>query len=430
MRKISIKYGDFHKLYQATHHEVDYYVQTHRREYALVNASVEKDAEMLDIEFSNGYKLTAAKEHAFMNLDGESILAKDLKHNTRILTIHGSIYVTSIKSTKENKAYDINIDAPHWYINDESGGIIHHNTLFGLVICKAYLDQHPDAMMIFYDSEGGASQDYFESVGIDLNRVLYFPIMSIEDLKFDMIEKLEAVREEVDKNKEDVKFIWFIDSLGNLASNKEIDDAVDKKSVADMTRAKAMKSFFRVVTPYFKNYNMSLITIQHTYQEIGGMGAPRQIVAGGTGNIYSADEIFTIGKRQIREGSQVVGWQFILNIEKSRSIRERAAIPFDVTYDDGIDKYSGLLDIALITGHVEAPSQGWYSRPSVEEDKRWRRRQTSTSEFWDPLLQDETFKAAVTELYKIGGSSSEILKKSLDEMIQEGMVDEDTGEVL
>src|SRR5699024_7187031 len=115
-------------------------------------------------------------------------------------------------------------------------------TLFGLIICKAYLDQNPDALMIFYDSEGGASQDYFESVGIDLDRVLYFPIMNIEDLKFDMMDKLEAIRAEVDKTNENAEFIWLIDSLGNLASSKEVEDAIDKKSVADMTRAKAMKS--------------------------------------------------------------------------------------------------------------------------------------------------------------------------------------------
>lgn len=298
-------------------------------------------------------------------------------------------------------------------------------TLFGLVACKAYLDAEPDAYMVFYDSEGGASAEYFESVGIDPDRVIYIPVMNIEELKFDIVQKLEEIKKNYSETGKYEKFIWFTDSLGNLASVKEIQDALDAKSVADMTRAKAMKSLFRIITPYFKNYNMQMICIMHTYDEIGGMGAPKQIMSGGTGAMYSADEVFIVGKRQIKDGTDLLGWQFILNVEKSRSIKEKSAIPFDVTYEGGIDKFSGLLDIACITGHVIKPKVGWFTRPSVENDKSWRKKETSTDEFWQPILNDESFLKAVHEMYALNGNNT-LLQEKMSELV----VDQETGEVI
>lgn len=318
---------------------------------------------------------------------------------------------------------------PSYGITSLAGKSRSFKTMFGLVVCKAYMDANPDSFMIFYDSEGGASESYFDTIGIDTDRVIYIPIMNIEELKFDIMEKLSTIKKEVDETGKGNEFVWFIDSVGNLASIKEVTDALDQKSVADMTRAKALKSLFRMITPYFKNYGMKLIAIQHTYDEIGGMGAPKQIMSGGQGGMLSSDEVFIIGKRQIKDGSDLVGWQFILNAEKSRSIREKSAIPFEVTYEGGIDKFSGLLDIACVTGHVEKPKMGWYTRPSVENDKNWRKKETSTDEFWEPLLNDETFQKAVHDLYALGGNP--ILQGKIDNLLAENPeIDQETGEIL
>jgi len=158
-------------------------------------------------------------------------------------------------------------------------------TLFGLIACKAYLDAYPDAHMIFYDSEGGASQEYFESVGIDVERVIYVPVMNVEELKFDLVTKLEDIRAEYEsakKEEDKPRFVVFVDSIGNLASIKEVRDAMSDNPAADMgTRAKALKAFFRIATPYFDRCEMSMIGTMHTYDDMGSMGAPKQIMSGG-----------------------------------------------------------------------------------------------------------------------------------------------------
>ena len=197
-----------------------------------------------------------------------------------------------------------------------------------------------------------------------------------------------------------------------------------------MTRAKQMKSVFRMITPYLKTNDIPMVGINHTYDEIGGVGAPKKIVSGGQGAYYSADTIFVVGRRQIKEGKEITGWTFVLNVEKSRFVKEKAAIPFDVMFDGGISKYSGLLDVALITGHVETPKKGWYTRPSIEEDKNWRRKESNCDEFWEPILADESFHEAVKKLYSLdsGKMFSEDLIEALGATVEE--IDYETGEIL
>lgn len=305
----------------------------------------------------------------------------------------------------------------------------HFKSGFMLVHAKAYMDKYEDSIMIFYDSEFGSSAKYFENAGIDNDRVLHIPIKNVEDLKFDIMLKLQEIEKDVHAG-ETPRIIICIDSVGNLASKKEVEDAVDEKSVADMTRAKQMKSLWRMVTPYLTMCRIPCIAINHTYKTLALHST--SVVGGGTGGIYSSNTIFIIGRRQIKEGTEVTGWSFILNAEKSRNIKEKSAIPVEVTFDGGINRFSGLLEIALLTGHVTKPKNGWYTRPSVEDDKNWRKAASDSREFWDPIINDPTFDKEVGELFKIGGKRllTEEMIETVDSDITSYQVDEETGELL
>lgn len=135
-------------------------------------------------------------------------------------------------------------------------------TLLGLLCMKAYLDEHEDGIAILYDSEFGITNDYLINIGIDTSRVVHIPIMNIEELKFDFTQKLNDIEK-------DDKVYFFVDSLGNLASKKEVEDAEDGKSVADMSRAKQVKSLFRIITPHFTLKDIPCVMINHTYKEQG-----------------------------------------------------------------------------------------------------------------------------------------------------------------
>jgi RecA/RadA recombinase len=279
----------------------------------------------------------------------------------------------------------------------------HFKTSFALLMASAYLQAKPNAIMLFYDSEFGSPQAYFDQFGIDTNRVLHTPIANVEELKFDIVAQLEAIEKTDD-------VIIVIDSIGNLASKKELEDAINEKSVADMSRAKSLKGLFRMVTPYLAMKSIPLLAINHTYKEIGLF--PKDIVSGGTGIMYSADNVWIVGRRQNKTGKEVIGYDFIINVEKSRFVKEKSKIPVSVTWEGGIDPYSGLLDIGLAGGYVTKPSNGWYQLVDKETGEclgtKVREKDTRTREFWSDLLESDDFKSFIRNGYQIGGQVTEI----------------------
>jgi len=295
----------------------------------------------------------------------------------------------------------------------------HFKTAFSLLMAKSYMDKYEDAALLFYDSEFGTPQSYFDTFGIDTKRVVHTPLTDVEQLKFDIMQQLQNV----DRGDH---LIIVIDSIGNLASKKEVEDALEGKSAADMTRAKQMKSLFRMVTPHLNLKDIPLVVVNHTYMEIGMF--PKAIVGGGTGAMYSADNVYILGRQQEKEGTEIVGYNFIINVEKSRYVKEKSKIPVSVSFDGGLSKWSGLLDLALESKHVVKPSNGWYAKcdPTTGEveDKKYRIKETDSKDFWLPILTSKTFYDFIKSKYSIGQGGQMMQEDELDKALEELEFDE------
>ena len=279
----------------------------------------------------------------------------------------------------------------------------HFKSSFALKIASAYMKQYPEAVMLFYDSEFGSPQEYFQNFDIDTERVLHTPVTNVEELKFDLINQLEQLER-------DDKVIIIIDSIGNIASKKELDDALNEKSVADMSRAKALKGLFRMCTPHLTIKDIPMLAINHTYKEIGLF--PKAVVSGGTGIYYSADNIWIIGRRQNKVGTEIQGYDFVINVEKSRYVREKSIIPITVSWEGGIDVASGLLDVALAGEFVVKPKNGWYAKVDQETgeiDGKNLRQKELTKDFWYDIINSDKFKKFIEDQYKIGVVPEEIV---------------------
>lgn len=287
----------------------------------------------------------------------------------------------------------------------------HFKSMYALMMASAYMKKYPEAVLMFYDSEFGSPIEYFQSAGIDPSRVLHMPIKNLEELKFDLVKQLDALK------RGDRVFI-LIDSIGNLASVKEATDALDGKGTADMSRAKYLKGLYRIITPYLRMRDIPLVQIAHIYMSQDLF--PKAIVSGGTGIVLSSDNVWLVSRSQDKDGTELQGFNFNINIEKSRYTRERTRIPITVKFDSGLSRYSGLLDIAIDLGFIVKPTQGWYSRVfdgGEIEAKKWRAKDTDTAAFWDPMLSNITFLAAVEQKYKI--SNGALLDDEIDEEMDE-----------
>jgi hypothetical protein len=187
-----------------------------------------------------------------------------------------------------------------------------------------------------------------------------------------------------------------------------------------MSRAKQIKSLFRMVTPHLSLKDIPMVVVNHTYKTMEIYA--KDVVGGGTGSYYSADNIFILGRQQEKEGTDVIGYNFIINVEKSRYVREKSKIPISVKFDGGISKWSGLLEMALESGHVVKPSNGWYSKidseTGVVEEKKYRLKDTDNKDFWLPVLSQKSFQKWVENNYQISTgaiiSSEDDISKELD----------------
>lgn len=276
----------------------------------------------------------------------------------------------------------------------------HFKTGYALLLAASFLKKYNEGIILFYDSEFGTPQKYFETFGINLDCVVHTPVTDIEELKHDISVQLQNL------DRSD-KVMIVIDSIGNLASKKETDDAIEGKTVADMSRAKALKSLFRIVTAKLTLKDIPMIAINHTYKEIGMF--PKDIVGGGTGSYYGADNIWIIGRQQEKEDGEIAGYHFVINVEKSRYVREKSKIPITLTYENGINKWSGLLDLAMEGGYIVKPKNGWYARVNKETGEVGSNMRAGdfidNSEFWTALLKETDLASFIENKYTLAMGS-------------------------
>ena len=145
-------------------------------------------------------------------------------------------------------------------------------------------------------------------------------------------------------------------------------------------------------------YDLSVADAEHYVLKNG-------VVTHNTGVMYSANDVWIIGRRQEKTGTEISGYHFIINIEKSRFVKEKSKIPISVSWDGGIEKWSGLLDLALETGHVVKPKNGWYMamNPNTQEELsgNLRAAQTMTEEFWTAIFDKTDFEKCIEKRYKV-----------------------------
>lgn len=192
----------------------------------------------------------------------------------------------------------------------------------------------------------------------------------------------------------------FLDQSVNVwtpASDLMVDDIVTRgNKQSGLAISKITKVGRRKV------YDISVRDAQHYILKNG-------VVSHNTGGMYSANQVFIIGKAQEKDGTDLIGYKFTINIEKSRFVREKSKFPFIVTYTGGVDKWSGLLDIALESGHVIKPKVGWYNKVDMVtgevSEKAYREKNTHDAEFWNSVISCPKFKEFTNERYCVGAGS-------------------------
>ena len=217
-------------------------------------------------------------------------------------------------------------------------------TFFALGIVKAFLDKNKDAGVIYFESESALTKDLVESRGIDSKRMVIVPVATVQEFRHQSIKVIDKYLEQDEKNRKPLMFV--LDSLGMLSTTKEMEDTAEGKETRDMTRSQIVKAAFRVLTLKLGKAKVPMIMTNHTYDVIGSM-FPQKEMGGGSGLKYAASNIVYLSKRKEKDGKEIIGNIIHCKNYKSRLTKENALIDVRLTYKDGLDKYYGLLDLAI-----------------------------------------------------------------------------------
>ena len=137
-----------------------------------------------------------------------------------------------------------------------------------------------------------------------------------------------------------------LDSLGMLSTTKEVEDTSDGKETRDMTRAQVLKAAFRVLTLKLAKAKVPMVVTNHTYDVVGSM-FPTKEMGGGSGLKYAASSIVYLSKKKEKDGTEVIGNIVHCKNPKSRLTRENKMVDVRLTYDKGLDRHYGLIDLAV-----------------------------------------------------------------------------------
>ena len=217
-------------------------------------------------------------------------------------------------------------------------------TFFALGIVKAFLEKNKDAGVIYFESESALTRDLVETRGIDSKRMVIVPVATVQEFRHQSIKVIDKYIEQDEKTRKPIMFV--LDSLGMLSTTKEMEDTAEGKETRDMTRSQIVKAAFRVLTLKLGKAKVPMIMTNHTYDVIGSM-FPQKEMGGGSGLKYAASNIVYLSKRKEKDGKEVIGNIIHCKNYKSRLTKENALIDVRLTYKDGLDKYYGLLELAI-----------------------------------------------------------------------------------
>ncbi|ADO99611.1 recombination protein [Cyanophage S-RIM12_RW_29_1109] len=215
-------------------------------------------------------------------------------------------------------------------------------TFFCLGIVQHFLDSNPDAGVIYFESESAISKQMIEDRGIASDRMMIVPVSTIEEFRTQSCRILDKYMEQKEDERKPLMFV--LDSLGMLASNKEVEDVANDKQVRDMTKSQLIKGAFRVLTLKLGKANVPMLVTNHTYDVIGSY-VPMKEMGGGSGLKYASSTIIYLSKKKEKDGTDVVGNIIKCKAQKSRLTKENSQIETRLYYDRGLDKYYGLLEL-------------------------------------------------------------------------------------
>lgn len=199
--------------------------------------------------------------------------------------------------------------------------------------------------VLYFDSEFAIDVDHVAKFGIDTDNFTLVPEDIIANVKHQIVKIHEAMEAEIKAKRDPGKYIIVIDSIGNLKTTKEANDALSGEHKRDMTRPGELKSLFRTITVKTGKLGVPIILVNHTYTDTTAY-VPTDKIAGGSGVHYSPSVNIILTKAKLKEETKQskdnnmsqTGIIVTSKLEKSRFTRP-IPVKMHINFFTGMNKY-------------------------------------------------------------------------------------------
>ena len=272
-------------------------------------------------------------------------------------------------------------------------------TFFLMGMCKHFLDANPDGGVVYFESESAVTKKMIVDRGIDASRMVVLPVSTVQEFRTQAIKVLDRyMQQDVDIRR---PMFMCLDSLGMLSTTKEVEDTAEGKETRDMTRAQVLKAAFRILTLKLGKAKVPMVVTNHTYDVVGSH-IPMKEMGGGSGLKYAASSIVYLSKKKEKDGTEVIGNIIKAKNQKSRLTKENSDCEVRLTYNKGLDKYYGLLQLAekydifkKVSTKFELPDGRKVFGKTINDDPQ--------SYFTDEVM--EKLEEAAMKEYSYGGNN-------------------------
>jgi RecA/RadA recombinase len=284
-------------------------------------------------------------------------------------------------------------------------------TFFVLGVIRQFLQDNPEGGVIYFDTEAAVTKSMMEDRDIDISRVVISEPQSIEEFRTNAVRMLDSYND----GNEKPPMMMVLDSLGMLSSVKELEDVESGKQARDMTKAQLLRGTFRVLSLKLAKANVPLLVTNHVYDVVGAY-IPTKEISGGSGLKYAASSIAMLGKKKDKDGTDVIGNIIKVTMHKSRFTKENKKVEVKLSYDKGLDRYYGLLDLAekynvikKVSTRYELPDGTKVFGKNINEDPE---------KYFAPLM--EQLEKCANQEFKYGKPEKDVM---IEEELEDGTVE-------
>jgi len=273
-------------------------------------------------------------------------------------------------------------------------------------MCSGNIARHAQEQGIYVvlvDTENALDETWLQALGVDTgeDKLLRLSMAMVDDVAKTISTFMADYKALPDEEKPKVLFI--IDSLGMMLTPTDVNQFESGDMKGDLGRkAKSLTALVRNCVNMFGAYNVGMVCTNHTYAS-QDMFDPDDKISGGQGFVYASSIVVAMKKMKLKEDadgnkiSDVKGIRAGCKVMKTRYSKPFESVQVKIPYEEGMNPYSGLVDLAEKKGLLEKEGNKLkFITPTGEEVKQFRKAWEKNADgCLDLLMQDFVKKEEV-----------------------------------